>query len=255
MKTSVIEVHDMLSVLSVDEVEKRIGEVPGVESVTVNYAAGSATVRYDETRLEIADIKSAVRQSGYESAAPAAASAGDGHEGHTAPGAPPATPAPAAPKTPPVAPATAGAASAGAAQQDKAVPDAAPSTTPKPSPAAPDAAPAPTSVRRNQPRTPLPPPASRSCRRRTTRQSGAGQKLGRHSSCAVAITRLVLPRKQMHLATDLATSNGSITSKQENIMTIANVSQGSASWFATSVENCSGGNPSSRSPGDASQTI
>ena len=62
MKTSVIEVHDMLSVWSVDEVEKHIGEVPGVESVTVNYAAGSATVRYDETRLEIADIKSAVRQ-------------------------------------------------------------------------------------------------------------------------------------------------------------------------------------------------
>ena len=70
MKTSVIEVHDMLSVLSVDEVERRIGEVPGVESVTVNYAAGSATVRYDETRLEVADIKSAVRQRGYESAAP-----------------------------------------------------------------------------------------------------------------------------------------------------------------------------------------
>ena len=51
MKTSVIEVHAMLSVLSVDEVEKRIGEVPGVESVTLNYAAGNATVRYDETRL------------------------------------------------------------------------------------------------------------------------------------------------------------------------------------------------------------
>jgi copper chaperone CopZ len=105
MKTSVIEVHDMLSVLSVDEVEKRIGKVPGVESVTVNYAAGSATVRYDETRLEIADIKSAVRQSGHESAAPAAASAGDGHEGQTAPGAPPETPAPATPKSAPVAPA------------------------------------------------------------------------------------------------------------------------------------------------------
>ena len=88
MKTSVIEVHDMLSVLSVDGVEKRIGEVPGVESVTVNYAAGSATVRYDETRLEIADIKSAVRQSGYESDAAPAASAG-GHEGHTPPGAAP----------------------------------------------------------------------------------------------------------------------------------------------------------------------
>ena len=71
MKTSVIEVHDMLSVLGVDEVEKRIGEVPGVESVTVNFAAGGATVRYDETRLEIADVKSTVRQRGYEPAVPA----------------------------------------------------------------------------------------------------------------------------------------------------------------------------------------
>ena len=62
MKTSVIQVHDMLSVLTVLGVEKRIGEVPGVESVTVNFAAGSATVRYDETRLEIADIKSHVGQ-------------------------------------------------------------------------------------------------------------------------------------------------------------------------------------------------
>ena len=70
MRTSVIEVHDMLSVLSVEEVEKRIGEVPGVESVTVNFAAGSATARYDETRLEISDIKSAVRQRGYEPASP-----------------------------------------------------------------------------------------------------------------------------------------------------------------------------------------
>ena len=102
MKTSVIEVHDMLSVLSVDGVEERIGEVPGVESVTVNYAAGSATVRFDETRLEIADIRSAVRQIGYEADdAAAAASAGDGHEGHTAPGAPSSTPVTAAPKTPP----------------------------------------------------------------------------------------------------------------------------------------------------------
>jgi P-type Cu2+ transporter len=67
MKTSVIHVHDMLSVSSVAGVEKRIGDVPGVESVTVNFAAGSATVRYDETRLEVADIKSAVRQLAYDS--------------------------------------------------------------------------------------------------------------------------------------------------------------------------------------------
>ena len=122
MKTSVIEVHDMLSVWSVDEVEKRIGEVPGVESVTVNYAAGSATARYDETRLEIADIRSGVRQHGYESAEPASASAG-GHEGHTAPGTPPATSAPAAPKTAPGASPTAGAAPASDGKQDKTAPE------------------------------------------------------------------------------------------------------------------------------------
>ena len=68
MKTSVIEVRDMLSVLSVLGVENRIREVPGVESATVNFAAGTATVRYDETRLEVADIKSDVRQRGYEGA-------------------------------------------------------------------------------------------------------------------------------------------------------------------------------------------
>ena len=68
MKTSVIHVRDMLSVLSVSGVEKRIGEVPGVESVTVNFAAGSATVRYDETRLDVADIKAIVHQRGHESA-------------------------------------------------------------------------------------------------------------------------------------------------------------------------------------------
>ena len=68
MKTSVIEVHDMLSVLTVDEVETRICGVPGVESATVNYAAGNATVRYDEIRLELADIKVIVHQRGHQPA-------------------------------------------------------------------------------------------------------------------------------------------------------------------------------------------
>lgn len=141
MKTSVIEVHDMLSVFSVEEVEKRIGDVPGVESVTVNHAAGAATVRYDETRLEIADIKSTVRQRGYDSAAPAAGGAGNGHEGHKGPGAPSATPAPFVPKAPapdapstlaaPTASKTAAPATAGPTKQDKAVPDAVASTTEK----------------------------------------------------------------------------------------------------------------------------
>ena len=78
MKTSAIEVHDMLSVFSVVEVEKRIGEVPGVQSVTVNFAVGNATVRYDETQLEATDIKSAVRQRGFDPAAPVAGPLGTG---------------------------------------------------------------------------------------------------------------------------------------------------------------------------------
>ena len=121
MKTSVIEVHDMLSVLSVEDVEKRIGEVPGVDSVTVNYAARNATVRFDETRLEIVDIKSAVRQRGYESAAPAPTSSDDGHRGHPAAG---ETPAPAAPATPKGAPVAS--AAPDTAQDDHAVPAAPP---------------------------------------------------------------------------------------------------------------------------------
>jgi len=122
MKTSVIEVHDLLSVLSVDEVERRVGEVPGVASVTVNFAAESATVRYDETRLKVADIKSVVRQRGYESAAPAA----DGQEGHTALGAPPATPAPPVSKPSPAAPAS------DPATATAPMPDAAPAAAPPP---------------------------------------------------------------------------------------------------------------------------
>jgi Cu2+-exporting ATPase len=144
MKTSVIEVRDMLSVLSVLGVEKRVGEVPGVESVTVNYAAGSATVRYDETRLHIADIKSNVRQSGYESAAPAAASASDAQQDKAAPGAQPSTPIAAAPKPASVPPAAAPASTASAVdgQRDKAAPVAQPSMPAAAGSKAPTAAPA-----------------------------------------------------------------------------------------------------------------
>ena len=127
MKTSVMEVHDMLSVLSVDGVEKRIGEVPGVESVTVNFSAGSATVRYDETRLNIADIRSDVRQSAHESVAAGATSESDEHKGHKAPGASPAMPTP---KTPS---AVSAATAAPASTTTKAVPDASASAAvPKP---------------------------------------------------------------------------------------------------------------------------
>ena len=71
MKTSVIDVHAALSVLSVEEVERRFRDVPGVDSATVNFEVGNVTVRYDESRLDVADIKSAVRQRGFASSAAA----------------------------------------------------------------------------------------------------------------------------------------------------------------------------------------
>ena len=101
MKTSVINVHDMLSVLSVTGVEARIGEVPGVESVTVNFAAGNATVRFDETRLDLADIKSDVRQRGAGADAQPKETMPDSHESHAALAAKKGEAAePVAPKTP-----------------------------------------------------------------------------------------------------------------------------------------------------------
>ncbi|WP_411281913.1 heavy metal translocating P-type ATPase [Gemmatimonas sp.] len=108
MKTSVIEVHAALSVLSVEEIEHRFRKVPGVDSATVNFAAGNVTVRYDETRLEVADIKSAVRQQGFQSAAPvdapheAEAEAANALPAVTPP--PPAPPAPSPAPPPPPAP-------------------------------------------------------------------------------------------------------------------------------------------------------
>jgi P-type Cu2+ transporter len=158
MKTSVIAVRDMLSVLSVLGVEKRIGEVPGVESVTVNFAAGSATVRYDETRLDIADIKSAVRQKAYQSEGESLHEPVGEHkparEGAVVPtpeAAPASASAPVAaePKVSTVAPATASASAAPAVEghEGHAAPGAAPSTpvaaVPKASPATPVTAPAP----------------------------------------------------------------------------------------------------------------
>lgn len=157
MKTSVIEVHDMLSVLTVDEVEKRIGEVPGVESATVNYAAGSATVRYDETRLEVADIKAIVHQRGHQSAGKSLPKHVRKHKSahkHVVVPTPEAAPASASmpvtpvPKAPTMAPAAvpAPASPAVVGNKGQAAPGAKPSTpaadAPKAAPVAPAAVPA-----------------------------------------------------------------------------------------------------------------
>jgi Cu2+-exporting ATPase len=135
MKTSVIDVHGAFSVLSVEEVEQRFRDVPGVESATVNFAAGNVTVRYDESRLDVADIKSAVRQRGFESVAPA-------DQPHIAgPEASPAAPAEPSPPPPP-APASAPA--------EAPAPPPAPTSAPAEPPAPP---PAPASAPADQPAT------------------------------------------------------------------------------------------------------
>ena len=151
MKTSVIEVPDMLSVLTVDEVEERIGGVPGVESATVNYPAGNATVRYDETRLEVADILVMVHQRGPQPEGESLPIQASEHEPAREPAVVPtpkiasastSKPEAAMPKTSMVATAAVRPVTvpAGDGQQDKATPSAPPSATvavaPKPSPVA-----------------------------------------------------------------------------------------------------------------------
>jgi P-type Cu2+ transporter len=65
VKTSIIEVSGMLSVLSARGVEKQVARLPGVTRVEVNYPAGSATVVYDDTRVDLKTIKALVRDCGY----------------------------------------------------------------------------------------------------------------------------------------------------------------------------------------------
>lgn len=125
MKTNVIEVHDMLSVLTVDEVEKRFVEVPGVASATVNFAAGNATVRYDETLLEAADIKILVHQRGQKSAGESQDKKGDEDKParkHAAEPKPDAAPASAAPPQTAVSKAATPARGASAGQEAKPAP-------------------------------------------------------------------------------------------------------------------------------------
>ena len=119
MKPSVIDVPDMLTVLTVDEVEARFEEVPGVESATVNFAARKVTVRFDETLLKVADINVLVHQRGQKSAL----GAQEGQESGTS-----ASPAaPAAPKPEPASAAMpAPSALTAEGQADKPVADAPP---------------------------------------------------------------------------------------------------------------------------------
>ena len=65
MKTVTIEAGDLLSALSARGVEKQLAKLTGVKKAEVNYVAGSATVVYDETAIDLKTLKAKVQECGY----------------------------------------------------------------------------------------------------------------------------------------------------------------------------------------------
>ncbi|ABM41712.1 heavy metal translocating P-type ATPase [Acidovorax sp. JS42] len=65
MKTSTLEVGELVSSLSAAGVQGQIAALPGVHHVDVNYVAGSATVHYDETKVSLETIRQRIVECGY----------------------------------------------------------------------------------------------------------------------------------------------------------------------------------------------
>jgi cation transport ATPase len=65
MKTSTIEVGELVSSLSAAGVSRQLSALPGVHHADVNYVAGSATVHYDESRITLEAIRQRVIDCGY----------------------------------------------------------------------------------------------------------------------------------------------------------------------------------------------
>ncbi len=65
MRTSTVEVGELVSSLSAAGVQHQIAALPGVHHVDVNYVAGSATVHHDETKTSLEDIRQRIVECGY----------------------------------------------------------------------------------------------------------------------------------------------------------------------------------------------
>ena len=65
MKTSTIEVGELVSTLSAAGVARQLSTLPGVHDADVNYVAGSATVHYDEARIALEAIRQRVIDCGH----------------------------------------------------------------------------------------------------------------------------------------------------------------------------------------------
>src|SRR5574342_752076 len=64
MKTTVINLEGVESVLSCAGVEKQLCKHPGIHKVETNFMTGTATVHYDES-VTLAEIKRCVAECGY----------------------------------------------------------------------------------------------------------------------------------------------------------------------------------------------
>ena len=100
MKTSTIEIGELISTLSAAGVQRQLSTLPGVHHADVNYVAGSASVHYDEAQVSLAAIRQRVIDCGYHcrgelvpahvcdpadhTAAAGAHTGHSGHSGHTA---------------------------------------------------------------------------------------------------------------------------------------------------------------------------
>jgi Cu2+-exporting ATPase len=65
MKTSTVEVGELVSTLSAVGVERQLSKFPGVHHADVNYVVGSATVHYDETQTSLQAIQQRIIDCGY----------------------------------------------------------------------------------------------------------------------------------------------------------------------------------------------
>ena len=65
MKTAVVEVGGLLSVLSAEGVRKQLQKLSGVHHAEVNYVAQSATVHYDEQQVTLDDLRKRIEECGY----------------------------------------------------------------------------------------------------------------------------------------------------------------------------------------------
>jgi len=65
VRTTTVDVATFRTPLDSLVVEKRLRALPGVTQVSANFAAASATVTYDETVTNVAQLRDAVRDCGF----------------------------------------------------------------------------------------------------------------------------------------------------------------------------------------------